>query len=110
MVPSKFTNAITLVGGGDETFDELERGISELAQISLEFVAGTLSATTTITLQVKYGSTWITLNSSAGDPRTGTVASDGTLAFSNVDVQAGAQVRPIFETDATGPITVITWA
>ena len=99
-----------MVGGGDETFDELERGISELAQISLEFVAGTLSATTTITLQVKYGSSWITLVDSAGDDRTDTIATDGTLAFSNVDVQAGAQIRPIFETDATGPITVTTWA
>lgn len=111
MVPSKISKTITMVGGSNETFDELERGITESAKFSMDFDADSgLSTTVTITMQVKYGTSWKTLTDSNGDDVTGTVAPSGSLSFPAVDVPPGAQVRPIFETDATGDITVISWA
>ena len=111
MIPNKITNTVTLTAGGNKTFSELTRGITSLGTIGLEFVGDSgLSTTVTVLMQIRYGTEWVTLVDSAGSDVTGTVAASGTLVFSNVNVPAGADIRPLFVTNATGDIDVTSWA
>lgn len=111
MTPSKISKTITMAGGGNETFADLKRGISDNGSIGIKFVDSSILATVTINMEISYdGSDWATLVDADGDNVTGTLASSGELTFSLVDIPPGAQVRPKFVTDTTGDIVVTSWA
>ncbi len=107
LAPNLQTNTVTIVAGGNKTFDDLERTIPESGTIGYQFVDSTLALDMVISIQISYdGTNWAIISDAVKDPVTATLVKADTLIFSLSDIPAGAYIRPLFVTNTTGNIVV----
>ena len=101
------TESVTLAGGGNETDSDLTVTVGANNTVLYQFVDVSLAADCTISMEESgNGTNWVTMINLSGNEVLGVLEQSGTLIFNLVDLATGTHVRPKFETNTTGGITV----